>query len=358
MISGTSDLIAAVFNKVDSLGLSVVQATYAALGTLLSPIFWTALTIYIAFWGLELMFGRSALTAEQIFTRVVRFMLIYALAFRWSDFQTIVVSTLSQATDIVGQAVCQAASQVGGTSGTAGTNCSASQSLSNVFAVGMNAGIAIASKGGWTAIGAYVVAAFIWIATFAFTIVSVGVILVGKVGLLVLLGLGPFFIALALFEFSSFLAKGWATQCVGFMVLQIFMFGVLGFEVTLMSTVTSDMTASINNSSGSVGATLTLIAPFVLMMGVGFFLTKEAIVIAASISGGARVSHFLRPPLGRWAGAAARGTPATGAAAGRGVAAAYRYVTGRGGNSMSSGANTMSAGEAQVRSALERNRQS
>jgi type IV secretion system protein VirB6 len=104
-----------------------------------------------------------------------------------------------------------------------------------------------------------------------------------------------------------------------------------------------------------------VIAPFVLMMLVGLFLTLEAGVIANGIAGGARMGRFR--PLGmmwdssRTAAAGASWTGRAAAAGWRGGAAALLRIRGEG-NSMSRGGNAMSAGEAQVRAALERNRQS
>jgi type IV secretion system protein VirB6 len=382
MIAGIANFIQTFFDKIDSLGLAVVQNIYSSLSQAMSGPFWLAVTVYVAFWGYELTFGRSALTAEQMFTRLARIVVISLIAFNWATFQTVVVNVLTQTSTSVGQAVCQAVATDG-----PGTQCSASQSLSNVWSIGMNAGNKAAAKGGLTAIGPWFIALLIWGATLLFTALSLGVIAVSKVGLMVLLGLGPFFVAMALFEFSESLARGWAMQCVAFMVVQIFLFGVLGFEMTLMSTVTEQLNAAFQDNTGpnfcaglgaecwqppppapDTGSNMQVIAPFVLMMLVGLFLTLEAAVIANGIVGGARIGRFR--PLGMvwdaaaWAESLA-GSPAAGArrtgrvaAAGwRGGAATLRRMRGEG-NSMSGGSNAMSAGEAQVRAALERNRQS
>jgi type IV secretion system protein VirB6 len=378
MISGVANIIQQVFDKIDSLGLTVVQSIYTSLAQSIAAPFWAAVTVYVALWGFEVMFGRSALTAEEMFSRLTRIVIISMIVLNWAVFQTLVVDVLTQTSASVGKAVCQAV-----VTGSSGDQCSATQSLSNVFAVGMNTGIKAAAKGGLTALGPWFIALLVWVATLLFTGLSLGVIAVSKIGLLVLLGLGPFFVAAALFEFSSRVATGWVMQCVAFMVVQILLFGVLGFEMMLMSTVTEQLDAAFADNTamnfcaglgaecyqtpppdtGSSSSTMQVIAPFVLMLLAGLFLTLEAAVIASGIVGGARMGRF-RPVGALWQAARSRDAETAGRLAGRGAAAgrrggaaAVRWLRGEG-NSMSGGANAMTSGEAQVRAALERNRQS
>ena len=51
-----------------------------------SPVFTVALTVYVAYWGYEMIYGRAPLTAGAFMWRIVRIAVIYTLAFGWVGF--------------------------------------------------------------------------------------------------------------------------------------------------------------------------------------------------------------------------------------------------------------------------------
>ena len=128
------DIITQLFQKVDSVAASAIQQIYQSLSQGLLPVFTIALTIYVAYWGYEMIYGRAPLTAGAFIWRVVRIALIYSLAFGWSDFSTIVVGTFTHGADGVASAVC---------TGVGGTNCgtpetSVSSTLSTLLTNALN----------------------------------------------------------------------------------------------------------------------------------------------------------------------------------------------------------------------------
>ena len=226
------DIITQLFQKVDSVAASAIQQIYQSLSQGLLPVFTIALTIYVAYWGYEMIYGRAPLTAGAFIWRVVRIALIYSLAFGWSDFSTIVVGTFTQGADGVASAVC---------TGVGGTNCgtpetSVSSTLSTLLTNALNAGKTIASSGGWgAAIGLSLLAIVLMIATIIFVAIAILYMLVGKIALFLLLGLAPLFIAMALFNFSSALFTGWLRTCAQYALVPVIVYGILGFLLTLMN---------------------------------------------------------------------------------------------------------------------------
>ena len=78
------------------------------------------------------------------------------------------------------------------------------------------------------------------IAAVVFITIAVSLVLVGKIAFFVLLGLGPLFIAMALFNFSSVLFTGWLRTCAQYAIVPVVVYGILGFLLTLMnSTITN-----------------------------------------------------------------------------------------------------------------------
>ena len=75
-----NDIIGAFFTAVDAQAMNVVQSLYNALTGSLRPVFLSALTVYVIYWGYEMLFGRAPLSAGAVLWKIVRVMLIYTIA--------------------------------------------------------------------------------------------------------------------------------------------------------------------------------------------------------------------------------------------------------------------------------------
>ena len=295
------DIITQLFQKVDSVAASAIQQIYQSLSQGLLPVFTIALTIYVAYWGYEMIYGRAPLTAGAFIWRIVRIALIYSLAFGWSDFSTIVVSTFTHGADGVASAVC---------TGVGGTNCgtpetSVSSTLSTLLTNALNAGKTIASSGGWgAAIGLSLLAIVLMIATIIFVAIAVLYVLVGKIALFLLLGLAPLFIAMALFNFSSALFTGWLRTCAQYALVPVIVYGILGFLLTLMNQTIANLAGVTDISSA-----MTYVAPFLVLCVVGSamlpILDDRGLDRRRSFLGRRRLQRrHLREAHGRWNGVA------------------------------------------------------
>jgi len=279
------DIITALFQKVDSVAVSAVQQIYQSISSGLLPVFTVALTIYVAYWGYEMIYGRAPLTAGAFMWRIFRIGLIYAMAFNWGDFSSIVVNVFTQGADGVASAVC---------TGVGGTNCgtpetSVSGTLSTLFTSALNAAKTVAASGGWgAAIGLSLIAIVLLILAVIFIAIAVSLVLIGKVALFVLLGLGPVFISMALFNFTSVMFTGWLRTCAQYAIVPMVVYGMLGFLLTLMNSTITNLGTITDVSSG-----MTVIAPFLILCLVGSILLPQALPIAASIAGG----YALRDPM-------------------------------------------------------------
>lgn len=336
------DIITQLFQKIDQVAASAIQQIYQAISQGLLPVFTVAVTIYVAYWGYEMIYGRAPLSAGAFIWRIARIALIYALAFGWSDFSAIVVETFTKSSDGIASAVCTA---VGGSScGTPET--SVSSTLSTLFSNAMNAGKIVAASGGWgAAIGLSLLAIVLLIATVIFVTVAVTLVMIGKVALFVLLGIAPIFIAMALFNFTSVLFTGWLRTVAQYSIVPIIVYGILGFLLTLMNQTIANLGTITDVTSG-----MTVIAPFLILCGVGSALLPLALSMAASIAGGHALQN-VRPwalgPLGMATRLAGRGAALGAVGALTGAGYGYRQLASRqsgGGATMTADQNTMQGG--------------
>lgn len=279
------DMVTQLFQKVDATAASAIEIIYDSLATELLPIFTLALTVYVAYWGYEMIYGRAPLTAGAFVWRIARIGLVYAIGFYWSDFSALVVDVFTKMSDGIASTIC---------TGTGGSNCGTpetaiSSQLSLLFANAMNAGKTITAAGGWgAAFTLGILGLIVIVMTIVFVAVAITLVLVGKIALFILLGLAPLFIAMALFEFSSPLFSGWLRSCAQFSIVPAIVYGMLGFLLTLMSNTITNLASVTDVNSG-----LTVIAPFLILCVVGTAMLPQALGISAAIAGG----HSLHNPF-------------------------------------------------------------
>jgi type IV secretion system protein VirB6 len=294
-----NNVIGALFGKVDSLGMSAVQAIYNQLATSLQPVFLLGMGIYVAFWGYEMLIGRVGVSAPVFLWRIGRMMLIYTLAFSWGDFQILIAQVLVQAPDGLGNVVCQA---VGGGATCGNSGGSIASGLSNLWNAANGAAQKISAAASWSNIGMTLLSYVVLLAGAIFVAIAAFLIILGKIALFVLLGLAPIFIALSLFQITVPLFDGWMRSCAQYAIIPLIVYGLLGFYIVLLSTVVNDMSAAVQSGE----PTLNVIAPFILMCVIGCYLAYHCLNIAQGIAGGARLSsNGLDRAAPRMAGAGA-----------------------------------------------------
>lgn len=314
-----NSVIGALFGKVDALGISAVQAIYNQLSSQLQPVFLVGMIIYVAFWGYEMLIGRVGLSAPVFLWRLGRMMLIYTLATRWGDFQVVIAHALVQAPDGLGNVVCQA---VGGGSTCSNGSSSIATGLSNLWNAANSASQKISAGGGFTNIGPTLLSYVVLLVAAIFVAIAAFLIIMGKIALFVLLGLAPVFIGCALFQISAPFFDGWMKSCAQYAIIPLIVYGLLGFYIVLLDTVVSDMSAAVATGE----PTLSVIAPFILMCVIGWYLAYQCLAIAQGIAGGARLSAS---GADRHAFAGGRGAARL---TGKGVAAVYRLIRGSSGS--------------------------
>jgi type IV secretion system protein VirB6 len=289
------DALNTVFTDLDNVGTSVVQSLYTSVGTDLQPVFTVGVTVYIAYYGYEIVFGRATMAATDFVWRIVRIGVIYALAFTWGDFQTVAVNTLSQTADSLGGSICTAvAAQVQGgssacISGSGGTGSESviATALNAIWTSGSTTAQNITQAGGTFGVGLMILGLIVDILVALFVVEAMFMVVMGKLALYVLLGLAPIFIAMALFRFSFSLFNGWMRSCLTYAVVPLLTYGFIGFFTGLISAQQTTLNAAVSGNTVS----MVNIAPFVIMCVLGALLMTQIPAIAAGIAGGTGFHH-------------------------------------------------------------------
>lgn len=199
--------VAAALRAVDCLAN---EATASAFGRLfggqgaLTPALTIILTLYIAFFAISLLTGRSSIGISALTPRMMTLGLVLTFATSWVAYQGVVWNLAIGAPD-------QIAGVLMGAKGSA-TQLFADR-IDLIFAA--VAEVADAAGGGQggalqnTAAGSFTPGNLMWLGALLLLLGTVGVLVTARIALAVLLALGPVFVVMALFSGTRGLTAGW-----------------------------------------------------------------------------------------------------------------------------------------------------
>ena len=187
--------------KADLPGNTVFIGDSSGGGTLL-PALTVLLTLYIAFFALSLLTGRSRIGISALTPRMMTLGLVLTFATSWVAYQSVVWNLAVGAPD-------QIAGVLTGSSGPA-TQLFADR-IDILFAAVAEAseGAGSAPAGAAAQAGTFTPANLVWLAALLLMLGTVGVLVTARIALAVLLAIGPVFVVMVLFNGTRGLFAGW-----------------------------------------------------------------------------------------------------------------------------------------------------
>ncbi|MEM8986140.1 MAG: type IV secretion system protein [Pseudomonadota bacterium] len=215
-------LVSPLLDQVDCQIAYYVEATYGSLFGpfgFLEPVLTAALTIYIAFYGLQLMMGRGGVSLSGLAPKVVVIGLVLTLATRWDAYQVLFFDL------VYGGAGELAALMIGEAPGGQGARevfTRLDLVLRDIIALASDTGAAAAQRPDAVPSAVPPVAEaqmalpgfagltnLLWFSGVALALSTVGVLVITKILLGLLLAIGPVLIVMALFSATRGLFEGW-----------------------------------------------------------------------------------------------------------------------------------------------------
>lgn len=279
-----SDVFGTIFGQIDTLGLAIVQSLYQALAGELGQAFWAAATVWIIWWGYEMMMAKVGITAGVFMTRVLKLMVIYTMAFQWSTYGPLVATGFESLPDSIANAVCSASGSMSCNNGAAGV----AGNLDAIWSAAEQANQSISSQAGsFSGWGLVILGYIILFVTGLMLVIASGLIILTKIALYLLLALAPIYISMALFQMTSSMFTGWMTLLFQTgLVLPSIVYGILGVMIKVDQTFLLDLEAG---SASGATPNMDLIGPFLLVAGASAYLLLRSESISHAIAGGARI---------------------------------------------------------------------
>lgn len=216
--------VAAALRAVDCTASEVSAAAFGRLfapGGAMAPVLTMLLGLFIAFFAIALLLGRSNLSVRSLVPRMLTLGLVVTFATSWVAYQAVVWNLAIGAPDYL-------ASILTGTTGSATTTFA--DKIDIVFLAVQQASV----SGGGTQgadISAFSPLGILWLGAILLLLGTVGVLVTARIGLALLVALGPIFVVMALFNGTRGLFVGWLKGVV--MLGLTPLFAVLGGGVML-----------------------------------------------------------------------------------------------------------------------------
>ena len=221
-LDGVGSGVAASLRAVDCAANATAQAAFGRLfghGGALLPALTVLLTLYVAFFAISLITGRSRLGISALTPRMITMGLVLTFATSWIAYQGVVWNLAVGAPDEI-------AGMLMGTSG------SSTQLFANKIDVVFGALAKLSNDQAMPrAQSAFTPPGLMWLGATLLLLGTVGVLATCKIALAVLLALGPIFVVLALFRGTRGLFTGWLKGVV--LVAVAPLFAVLGGSLML-----------------------------------------------------------------------------------------------------------------------------
>lgn len=270
--------------NVDQLILSFVQGSFGTLSGSLEILWRLMFIVFIAFYGYKVMIDGQFLASDLI-VHCLKIIVLLLVCTQWDLFFLLVFDIATRLpSDIAGELITASASSFGTYSDISET-VDANSALSEFFDRGMIVSAKLLEGAGWN-ISPYLYASSVWLGTVALTSYATMLIILAKLGVAILLSVGPVFILLLIFNNTKSLFEGWLRTLLNYAIVPLFVYTLLAILLVLAE----GPLHNLEEYSGLYDELLSAVAPFFVTAVISVLLLTQILNITASVTGGASLS--------------------------------------------------------------------
>lgn len=257
---------------IDQTSENLVSRMYGALGAELGIFIPTALVILMIIFGLAMMLGHIQYPVRKFIGNTVVVTLVFTVITNWDWFNVVFYNMFTNSPDAIGGLIMTAAGFE--TPGGTGTR------LGELFEMGL-----VASGAGFSSDGYFmpiVIGTAIFLATLLVCGFAIALLCLAKIGMAVVLALGPLFIFFTLFSVTRGMFSSWLQQCFNYGFIALLTYVILAFLMQLL------LQALI--AVPDTNPTVDTIAPLCIVSFIGCFVLWQVPQTAAGLAGGAQLT--------------------------------------------------------------------
>ncbi len=277
-----------------------------------------AVMLYVVLYGFAVMRGAISEPIMEFAWRAMRIVVVVLLATNSRAFQQYVTGLFFDSLP----------KEIGNALAGSGLNTSSGAPFDQLLSKGIDVANKIYEQAGLTNIAPALIAAILLVFVAVGSFLQFAILLYAKVGLGVVIALGPIFIALGLFEATRPFTEAWLRQVANFVILLVLVVALVGLMLTTVSGFIDRFAANAGTAGEMVVAAVAISA----VLGLSGYISLQLPIIAGGLAGGGAslASRLVTSPLIANATAAAGGAYAGARwSASRGLAAVESQPAGR-----------------------------
>lgn len=267
-----------LFNKLNTALTSYISDVSTSIIGTIGPVAAQLLVLYFIIHGIALMRGLIEEPITDFIMRVVRLSLILGIALNVGYYNGQVVNFLWNSPEAL-------ASYVSGNSYTGNNSMLFLDNLmSKVYDLGQ---VFWDYSSGMTSVdlGPKIVAILVWLAGLIVTAYGAFLFVLAKMALAVLLGIGPIFIMLLMFEGTKRFFESWLGQALNYLMVVVLTSGAVKLILTIIETYLPNATV-VAGETGSISAAI----PAIGFSVIGALVMMQLSSVASALGGGVAVS--------------------------------------------------------------------
>jgi type IV secretion system protein VirB6 len=272
------DFYSNIISEIDTALLTYISDTATAVATSFGPVASQALVIIFIIYGIMIMRGAVEEPLTDFLMKAIKIGFVFGLSLGVARYNSVVASFIWNAPTALANIVT-----AGGGGAPAGGSFLDSMmetiyKLGNIYWVYDGWGVDLSAK---------LIAVLIWVAGMILTAYAAFLLILAKVGLAVMLGIGPLFILLTLFEATKKFFDAWLGQCFNYLFLMVL---TAATSSIILSLITNYVLDGLEFAKASGQAPLMAIFPAIALCAVGVLVLMQIAPIASALGGGASLS--------------------------------------------------------------------
>lgn len=272
-----SDMLALVDNAI----FGYVLGIFNSLNPLVVDAWRAMFTLFVIFYGYRMLFQAEANMNDMI-VNTIKAVLVLIIATTYGNFAFLFFNVFTAIPNEISGLILSGSGATG-LDGTANSSVTVNQALSDFWDQGMSAADAVQEGAKLTKFGLYLYAGCIAGVTIWLTGAALILIILAKLGVAVLLAVGPLFLLFLLFPTTRGYFEGWLRALTNFALIPIFTYALLALVLRILVGPVEDLVA--NSAPNSEGFFAHLTA-FILAVAVGSVLLAQIPGWVTGISGG------------------------------------------------------------------------
>jgi type IV secretion system protein VirB6 len=267
-----ANYVDSILASIDTVSNGLVKAVYGGLSAELGTFIPSVLVILITIFGLAMMLGFVQYPVRDFIKKTVAALLVFTLVTNWSWFDLVFYNMFTKSPDAIGGIILSSAGYT--SPGGMGTK------LGELFEMGI-----VASGKGFSSSGMFmpiVIGVAIFIATLLVCGFAIALLCLAKIGMAVVLSIGPIFIFFTLFSATRGMFSSWLQQCFNYGLIAILTYVIMAFLMTIIN----QALAVIPDTDPTIAD----ISPLCIISFVGCFVFWQVPQTAAGLAGGAQLT--------------------------------------------------------------------